>query len=117
MIQVGKIYTSVSGERFLILAKKKRPASNGCNYIGENTKTGLVTYFNHKGEHAVSKDWELQTDPYKWIGLEGSRVSKPNFRMKDEMELAYEGYLRIEDDNPATIVFITRAGFESTYAA
>lgn len=117
MIRVGKYYTSKSGERFFILAKKNRASSNGCNYIGENTKTGLVTFFNQMGKHAVSPDWQLEVDQYKWVGIRmGNMLSHESFVSKDELEEEYPLYLRIESDDPSTITCITRAGFENTYA-
>lgn len=118
MIRTGRIYTSKSGERFLILAKKSRPSSNGYDFLGENTRTGLVTYFNHVGKHAVSPDWELKADPYKWLGIQGLTTKGENFEPKEKIEGLEKltGLLRIENNDPSTAQFVSVKDFEKTYA-
>lgn len=116
MIKVGRAYATNSGRRFLILARKNLPSSNGCNFIGEDVKSGVVAYFNHKGFHAWDERINLKCDPYKWIGLTGEGVlTESVFLPKEELKRDYSSYLRIEDNDKLTICWLPREGFYGTY--
>lgn len=118
MIIVGKAYNSVNGERFLILAKKNRASTNGCSFIGENVKTGLVTFFNYQGKHSMNADWNLNTDFYKWIGIHNGMLASSKFMPKEKLDktIKYSGYLRIENDEEHTITYQSPSNFQGTYA-
>jgi hypothetical protein len=116
MLKVAKVYIAQDGTRFYIHGKKQRPSSNGFDFIGENLRSGLITYFNYKGAHAVrTTDWQLKVDPYKWCGvLHDGTFGEEGFVTANKVG-NYDGYLRMENDNPSSIVFVTRSGLEKTY--
>lgn len=117
MIKIGRIYTSESGERFLIHSRKRKSSSNGCNFIGEHTGNGLITYFNHTGVNSFRSDWNLQVDSYKWCGVRADgELAAEGFVPREELVEEFPGYLRMEDNNPTTIIYMTRAGLEAVYA-
>lgn len=121
MVEIGKFYRSESGERFLILAIKSRPSSNGYDYIGENVKTGVIAFFNHKGEHSFVEELNLQCDPYTWIAIEsGNELDRLQFVTKEELtldpETTYVGLLRMQDNHPQTITFVSVRDYHKTYA-
>lgn len=116
MIKVGRAYLTNSGRRFLILAKKNLPSSNGCNFIGEDIKSGVVAYFNYNGEHAWDQRLHLKCDSYKWIGVSNDGVLSHNtFVKKEELKKCYPIYLRIEDNDYNTLTFMPEAGFYASY--
>lgn len=116
MLKVGKVYLTEDKTRFLILAKKSRASSNGCDFVGEHLGSGFITYFNYKGEHPWRPTWKLKADPYRWCGVfhEGE-LSADGFVIREKLEREFPGYLRMEDDNPTTIIYVTRANLETTY--
>jgi hypothetical protein len=118
MLRVGRAYYTLNGKgRFHILAKKNRPSSNGCNFIGENTKTGAIVLFNHLGEHAWDKEVNLACDPFTWIGLTNLTVpAVPKFVKREDLKHEYSSYLRMMDGDPTTIMWMDRTGFNASYA-
>jgi hypothetical protein len=117
MLKIGKVYLTESKVRFLIHARKSRPASNGFNYIGENLSSGLITYFNQVGKNVLNPNWQLKVDPYKWCGVfDNGEISADGFVTRDDLIEEFPGYLRMEDDNVTTILYMTRAGLEAVYA-
>jgi hypothetical protein len=118
MLKVGRSYHTIDGKaKFHIIAKKNKPASNGCNFLGENLKTGVVTYFNHKGHHAFSEYLHLKVDPYTWIGLVGGRLATDEFQERKNLKYEYPYYLRMENNDPSSIICVMHSKFlEDSYA-
>jgi hypothetical protein len=117
MLQVHRTYrTRKASRKFFIHATKNKPASNGCNFIGEDVKTGVIAFFDYKGKHAWDEALNLECDPYTWCGLlDGEKFSNKTFVRKEELKFTYSHYLRMENRNPTTVTCIDRAGFELTY--
>lgn len=115
MLKVGHTYTAKNGQRFLILAKKNRPASNGCSFIGENVKSGTIAYFNHKGEHAFAEAYNLKCDPFQWVGVVGAKLADTKFVPKEHLDVEFSYYLRMENNDPSTVILVTREAFALTY--
>lgn len=116
MIKVGRAYSAKNGRRFLILAKKNRPASNGCNFVGEDVKSGVIAYFSHNGEHSFSPDLCLNVDPYKWIGIRhDGGLGSGIFVTKERLEGSFKAYFMIEDDDYTTVKFVSEEGFALAY--
>lgn len=116
MIKVGYSYRAANGDRFTILVHKIIASSNGHNYIGENRKTGAITYFNLKGENSFKPEWNLECDPYRYIPvMTPSLLSNMEFKKKADIGSLSGppiGYLRIEHNDPTTIVFINPESIE-----
>lgn len=116
MLQPGKVYQTKDKVRFLILAKKTRCVGSSYCFVAEKLSSGLITFFNHSGEHIVNQEWQLLVDRYKWCGcFSDGQMDEGKFVTKDELKTQYSGYYRIENDDPKTITYVTRATLESTY--
>lgn len=122
MLQTGKAYSTASGRRFLILAKKNFSTKNGAIFVGECTRTGLVTFFRPNGENPVNPHLNLNCDRYMWIGLlPGNGIANANFEPREDIEKDegfsdYIAFLRIENNDATTIRYYTLGEYRSLYA-
>jgi hypothetical protein len=121
MIKIGIVYKATNGRKFVILAKKEKPSSNGFDWIGEALDTGVVLFFNNKGEHAFDSMYNLIIDRHKWIVvLSKGDISNPKFEPKEQLNPVFVkaavGYLGMEGNNPHSIKFYDPNQFRSLYA-
>jgi hypothetical protein len=116
MIKTGRAYTATNGQRYLILSRKTVPASNGYNFIGENVKSGVIAYFNHRGEHSFKSEYNLNCDPYKWLPLCEGQTVGTKFVSKEGLDMSYSHFLRMEASDHTTVIYVDKAGFYNTYA-
>lgn len=117
MLKTGKTYRTIVGDKkFFIHSTRNKPVSNGCNFIGEDLKTGTLVCFDYKGKHPWEEKFNLECDPYTWCGLlDGGKFATKKFVKAKDLEFTYTHYLRMERGDPTTIVCMDRSGFEFTY--
>jgi len=117
MLRENRTYRTIKGnKRFFIHAKKNTPASNGCNFIGEDLKTGTIVCFDHKGEHPWDTSYNLECDPYTWCGIvDLDKFATKKFVKKRDLEFSFNYYLRMENNDPTTIVCLDKLGFMQSY--
>jgi hypothetical protein len=118
MIKTGKTYKSNNNRRFSIVGCKKIPCPRGFDYIGECQQSGTVAFFNVKGQHSWNENYNLEVDPYKWIGvLDNGTLATPHFIPKEELvpTIKYVRYLRLEENDWNSVVCLNSIQFKAQY--
>lgn len=122
MLAIGKTYKTKLGRKVTILAKKEKPSPTGHNFLGEVVDSGLVLFYNHKGETAFEDNYGLNVDNYKWMPLGvGNTALLTSFISKEDMEVRghimgnVNGFLRIESNMIHTVTYVNPTQFRQTY--
>ena len=110
-IEVGKTYKTKDGKRSFHIFGRKKISPTGFFYAGEETKTGLVAYFNYNGEHSHQSQLWLETDPHLYLPInEDGTVATERFVKKEEIEEGrFMGYLKLHPSSYTTITFVGRS--------
>src|SRR4051812_6476818 len=108
MLRTGRTYRTIkAGKKFFIHATRNKPVSNGCNFIGEDLKTGTLVCFDHKGKHPWDESLNLDCDPYTWCGIvDLNKFASKTFVKKEDLKFSYPYYLKMENNDPSTIVCV-----------
>lgn len=107
-MEVGRTYKTQDGRRSFYIFGKKKISTTGFFFAGEETKTGLVAYFNHKGEHPHQSDFYLETDPCLYLPInKNGTVAAERFTKKDRLpDGDFRGYLKINPLSYDTVSFV-----------
>jgi hypothetical protein len=111
-IEIGKTYKTLNGKRSFCILGKKKISPTGFFFIGEDTKLGLVAYFNHKGEHSHQSEYWLDIDPYLYVPVneDGSLAVERFIPKRDIPEGRFMGYLKLDPVGFNTIHFVGTNG-------
>ena len=105
-----KASTPENRREFFIYGRKRVKATNGCNWIGECTKTGLVAFFKDNGEHSHEDSLNLELD--YWLYMPVNANGKPDmadFVKWDKIDHSkkYTAYLAIDNGDLNTVRLVT----------
>jgi hypothetical protein len=109
-LEIGKSYKTLDGSRTYHIFGKKKISPTGYPYAGEESKSGVVAYFNHKGEHSFESNLWLDTDPYLYVPIQpdGCFATDRFVKRSEIPEGDYLGYMKLDPVSYQTICFMNK---------
>lgn len=108
-VQLGSIYATKDGKRKFYIIARKTVVKDKFIYVGEETRSGLITYFSSFGEHSHQENFNLELDQYDYIPVFKTGIKSHTFLRWEEIEMLdlkdCVGYLARYDKRMESVCF------------